>query len=47
MKTPIGFIEQQQNGVLLTDYTLKDMIWFMQKYAEYYADEMKILINLK
>lgn len=28
------FIEENQNGVLLNDYSLTDTIWFMEKYSE-------------
>ena len=35
MKTPEQFIKEQQSGVLLKDYSLKDMIWFMEKYVAY------------
>lgn len=28
------FIKKHQNGVLLNDYTLKDMIWFMENYIQ-------------
>ena len=28
------FIKQQQGGVLLQDYTLKDMEWFMNNYVK-------------
>jgi hypothetical protein len=28
------FIKSEQNGVLLNDYTLQDMIWFMTEFAK-------------
>ncbi len=39
MKTPEEFILMNQENVLLDDYTLKDMIWFMMEYAKYYNTE--------
>lgn len=29
------FIKENQRGVLLNDYTLKDMEWFMTAFADY------------
>jgi len=34
------FIEEKQAGVLLNDYTLTDMIWFMDNYAKLHAVEI-------
>ena len=35
---PREFIKSQQAGVLLNDYTLKDMEWFMVRYAKHIAE---------
>ena len=32
----IDFIKAKQNGILLKDYTLQDVEWFMIHYAKYY-----------
>jgi hypothetical protein len=29
------FIKEKQSGVLLNDYSLKDVVWFMEKYVEH------------
>ena len=33
--TPLDFIKENQNNVILNEYSLTDMIWFMDKYSEY------------
>jgi len=38
MLTPKEYIKKKQNNVLLQDYTLTDVIWFMEHYANYYND---------
>jgi len=35
----IEFIKENQGGVLLNDYTLKDMEWFMTEFAKHYHTE--------
>jgi len=38
MMTPIEFIKDNQDGALLNDYSLSDMIWFMDRYAKHYSN---------
>lgn len=36
METPEEFILRNQENILLEEYTLKDMEWFMIEFAKYY-----------
>jgi hypothetical protein len=39
MTKPKEFIKSTQNNVLLEDYSLKDVEWFMKDYAKQYHKE--------
>ena len=39
MTKPKEFIKSTQNNVLLEDYSLKDMEWFMKEFAKQYHQE--------
>ena len=37
------FIKSKQNDVLLNDYTLQDMIWFMTEFAKQEVSEQLLI----
>ena len=41
--TPNEFIKSKQNNVLLNDYTLQDMIWFMTEFAKQEVSEQLLI----
>lgn len=41
MKQAKDFIKEKQNDILLNEYSITDMIWFMKEYSKYHMQRIK------